>query len=634
MRIAQHDLGLDALYVVYPGSRRYPLAPGVEVSRPGLAAVGARGPSRYFGSENAAIGALVRALGEVVPDVLIGIADGPFAAEQAARHGVIVPAGQSAGFLGDLGVDTLGDPDLADLLRRLGIRRLSQFAQLPARDVLARFGPVGAWAHRQAQGRDARPLAARPPGVDFSMRLDFEPALARVDTIAFSARTLVEDFIATLAAHGLACTCLELTLQTDNGEEAIRRWRHTGVLTAIDVLDRIRWQVEGWLHGSRGARDAALAQGSAIGGDPAPGIPSAGITLLRLAPIETVPIGAHQQGLWGGSGAQDERAHRALARVQTLLGHADISTTQVYTGVDTKRLLDIYEAAEIPRPNFDDLTPAVLARIQKATNPHLAIEALRNTLLAEAARATGRNIVRERTFSDRLADVMNRYTNAQLTAAEVLAELFEMAKDIAAEAKRGESFDPPLGRDELAAYDAIADNESALDVLGQDVLATIARQLITLMRSDARVDWTIRDDVRAALRAKIKRLLRGHKYPPDEAEGAVKQVIEQMELLAPGVGRSWPAPALPHESAAPYPPGLRPTTAGGHVTVEQAIRARGRLPQFRLPAPARQRTRVPERRATGITSSPTKTLDEGRPRRLRPPGHSRWETRRGADDSP
>ena len=195
-------------------------------------------------------------------------------------------------------------------------------------------------------------------------------------------------------------------------------------------------------------------------------------------------------------------------------------------------VIDIYEAAEIARPNFDDLTPAVLARMQKATNPHLAIEALRDTLLAEAARATGRNMVRERAFSERLADVMNRYTNAQLTAAEVLAELFEMAKDIAAEAKRGETFDPPLGRDELAAYDAIADNQSAMDVLGQDVLATIARQLIALMRSDARVDWTIRDDVRAALRAKIKRLLRGHKYPPDQTEGAVKQVIEQMELLA------------------------------------------------------------------------------------------------------
>ena len=310
------------------------LAPGVEVSRPGLAAVGARGPSRYFGSEDAVVGALAREVGAVAGDALIGIADGPFAAEKAARRGVIVPAGQSARFLADLPVEALGDPDLADLLRRLGIRRLHQFADLPARDVLARFGPVGAWAHRQAQGRDARPIAARPPGADFAVRLDFEPALTRVDTVAFSARTLVEDFIATLAAHGLACTCLELTLQTDNGEEAVRRWRHTGVLTAIDVLDRIRWQVEGWLHGHRGARDAALAQGSAGGGDPAPAAPTAGVTLLRLAPLETVPTGAHQQALWGGSGAQDERAHRALARVQTLLGPGSVLTAVVSGGRD------------------------------------------------------------------------------------------------------------------------------------------------------------------------------------------------------------------------------------------------------------------------------------------------------------
>jgi len=131
--------------------------------------------------------------------------------------------------------------------------------------------------------------------------------------------------------------------------------------------------------------------------------------------------------------------------------------------------------------------------------------------------------------------VMLRYTNSQLTAAEVLIELFEMAKDLAAEARRGEQFDPPLGKDELATYDAIADNASAIEVLGQDVLADIARQLVTMMRADVKTDWTVRDDVRASLRAKIRRLLRRYKYPPDQAEGAVKQVIEQMELLAPGV---------------------------------------------------------------------------------------------------
>jgi protein ImuB len=307
------------------------LAPGVEVSRPGLAAVAARGPTRYFGGEDAVVAALAGEVAEHVEDALIGIADGPFAAEQAARRGIVVPPGASARFLAPMPVAVLGDPDLADLLRRLGIRSLGQFAQLPSRDVLARFGPTGAWAHRQARGEDARQIAARVPDIDFAVRIEFDPPLDRVDAIAFSARTTAEQFVATLADHGLACTCLELTLQTDNGEEAVRRWRHTGVLSPIDVLDRIRWQLEGWLHGRRGARDANGNSGArdADGNSGArePGRKAtAGITLLRLAPLDTVPTGAHQQALWGGSGEQDERAHRALARVQTLLGHGSVLT--------------------------------------------------------------------------------------------------------------------------------------------------------------------------------------------------------------------------------------------------------------------------------------------------------------------
>ncbi len=206
-----------------------------------------------------------------------------------------------------------------------------------------------------------------------------------------------------------------------------------------------------------------------------------------------------------------------------------------YEATGSDEVVDIYSAAEIAPPNFNDLTPAALAQAQKSTNPHLAIEALRDAILAEAARSAGASLVRQRAFSERLSDVMLRYTNSQLTAAEVLLELWELAKDISAEAKRGEQFTPPLGKDELATYDAIADNASALDVLGQEVLADIARQLVVLMRADVRTDWTVRDDVRASLRAKIRRLLRRYKYPPDQAEGAVKQVIEQMELLAPGV---------------------------------------------------------------------------------------------------
>lgn len=285
------------------------LAPGVEISRPGLAALGARGPTRYFGGETAVVHALSRLVAPLAADVLIGVADGSFAAEQAARRGVVVEPGGSAGFLAELPIEVVEIPELVDLLCRLGLRTLGAFAALPARDVLARFGPTGAWVHRQCGGRDARPLAGRRPAAEHSVDLVLEPPVDRIDTVAFSARATAERFIGGLLAHGLACTCLELVAQTENGEETVRRWRQAGVLTAVDVVDRIRWQLEGWL---RGATEGSL--------------PSGGINLLRLVPVECVPTGAHQQSLWGGSGDADDRAHRALARVQTLLGYGSVVT--------------------------------------------------------------------------------------------------------------------------------------------------------------------------------------------------------------------------------------------------------------------------------------------------------------------
>ena len=298
------------------------IAPGVEITRPGLAAIGAQGPTRYFGGETAVVHALSRRLVEVsrdssIGDVLIGAADGSFAAEQAARRGVLVPAGHSAGFLSELPIDTIEAAELVDLLHRLGIRTLGAFADLPARDVLARFGPTGAWVHRQCGGRDARPIAARSPAIEHTVDIVFEPALDRVDAIAFSARTGAERFINGLVAYGLACTCLEVIAQTDNGEETVRSWRQNGVLNSVDVLDRIRWQLEGWLNGGTG-RDLR-----SVG---TPERPTAGVTLLRLVAVQCVPIGAHQQSLWSGGAAEDERAHRALARVQTLLGHGSVVT--------------------------------------------------------------------------------------------------------------------------------------------------------------------------------------------------------------------------------------------------------------------------------------------------------------------
>lgn len=114
----------------------------------------------------------------------------------------------------------------------------------------------------------------------------------------------------------------------------------------------------------------------------------------------------------------------------------------------------------------------------------------------------------------------------------MIAELIAMAKDVAAEAAREETSTPPLSSDELAFYDAVSTNESAVDVQGEDVLAQIARELVAVMRRDVRTDWTVRDDVRAKLRSSIKRLLVKYKYPPDKQPEAIKMVMDHMESMA------------------------------------------------------------------------------------------------------
>ena len=196
-------------------------------------------------------------------------------------------------------------------------------------------------------------------------------------------------------------------------------------------------------------------------------------------------------------------------------------------------VVDIYDAAGMPKPTLTDLNPDFVAKTQQARNPHLAIEALRKLLNEESTKATRNNVVRQRAFSKRLTELMNRYTNQQLTSAEVIAELVELAREVAAEAGRGERFSPPLGVDELAFFDAVAQNESAVAEQGEGVLADIARELVSVMRRDVRTDWTVRDDVRAKLRSSIKRLLVKHGYPPDKQPAAIKLVLEQMESMAP-----------------------------------------------------------------------------------------------------
>jgi type I restriction enzyme, R subunit len=205
----------------------------------------------------------------------------------------------------------------------------------------------------------------------------------------------------------------------------------------------------------------------------------------------------------------------------------------VATSTATGEIVDIYEAAGMPKPSLMELGPEFVGRVQHSENPHLAIEALRDLLTEESTKATRHSLVRHRAFSEKLNELMNRYTNQQLTSAEVIAGLVELAKEVAAEGNRGARFAPPLSTDELAFYDAVAANESAVELQGEDVLAHIARELVAVMRRDIKTDWTVRDDVRAKLRSSIKRLLVKYKYPPDQQPAAIRLVIEQMESMAP-----------------------------------------------------------------------------------------------------
>ncbi|MBD8078165.1 type I restriction endonuclease subunit R [Cellulosimicrobium arenosum] len=203
------------------------------------------------------------------------------------------------------------------------------------------------------------------------------------------------------------------------------------------------------------------------------------------------------------------------------------------TAVTSGEVLDVYAAAGLPHPRLDQLDDEFLAKAQGAPNPQLAIEALRALVTQESRRLTQGNLARQQMFSERLQAVMTKYVNSNLTSAEVIAELVELAREVAEEATRGERFDPPISRDELAFYDAVATNDSAVEVLGDGVLAQIARDLVAVVRRDMKTDWTVRDDVRAKLRSSIKRLLIRHGYPPDKQPEAIVLVLQQMESMAP-----------------------------------------------------------------------------------------------------
>jgi protein ImuB len=297
------------------------LTPWVEVLRPGECAFPARGAARHHGGEPALAAAVTAAVHAALGGrggCRVGIADGTFAAGLAARHRAVVPPGGSQGFLAPFPVDTLERPDLADLLVRLGLRTLGDLAALPGVDLATRFGPEGSRAHRLASGLDEWRRAARRPPPDLRTVAELDPPAERVDVAAFAAKALADELVARLERLGLACTRLRVEAETEHGETLTRVWRHDagGGRAAAAMAERVRWQLDGWLAGGAASR------------------PTGGLTRLALAPDEVVPDRGRQLGFWGEQSEAGERAARALARIQGLLGAEAVRTARLRGGRD------------------------------------------------------------------------------------------------------------------------------------------------------------------------------------------------------------------------------------------------------------------------------------------------------------
>lgn len=301
------------------------VVPGIEVLRPGLFVFSAAGALRFHGGVEQVVTRVVDAVAAAGAECQVGLADELPTAVLGARSSALLEPGGDAAHLAALPVDALvvepalGDVEalavLVGLLRRLGVRTLGDFAALPARDVATRFGEAGAVAHRIARAVPWRPpsVSAVPAGSAIEHRC--EPPLERVDEAAFLGRRLAGEMHAALAAAGVACLRLSITARIEGGGEVERVWRCASPLTPEGTADRLRWQLEGWLTGS------ALAGG--VGG---------AVTALVLEPVEVVPAGRVQEGLWGEAGLAEARVHRALVRVQGLLGPESVRVPVVAGG--------------------------------------------------------------------------------------------------------------------------------------------------------------------------------------------------------------------------------------------------------------------------------------------------------------
>jgi len=202
----------------------------------------------------------------------------------------------------------------------------------------------------------------------------------------------------------------------------------------------------------------------------------------------------------------------------------------VSRAVFSGEVVDIFAAAGLKKPDISILSDEFLAEVSHLPQKNLAVEMLRKLLTDEIKTRSRRNVVKSRLFSELLEGSIRKYQNRAIQAAQVIEELIGLAKQMREETAKGEALG--LSDDEVAFYDALEVNDSAVKVLGDETLRTIARELVDTVRRNTTIDWTVRENVRAHLRVLVKRILRKYGYPPDKQEKATATVLEQAEVLS------------------------------------------------------------------------------------------------------
>lgn len=230
---------------------------------------------------------------------------------------------------------------------------------------------------------------------------------------------------------------------------------------------------------------------------------------LKVGILKIAPPG-------GGGGPTEDDYDQAIKQI-------------VSKAITTPEVMDVFKIAGLDKPNVSVLSEEFLREVKNLKYKNVALELLKKLLNDEIRVMEKKYLVKSRSFAKMLEETIKKYQNQTIEAAQIIAELVELAKKIREEKEKGK--DRGLTEDEVAFYDALALNDSAVMELGDETLKTIARELVVLLRKNTTIDWTLKENVRAKLRVYVKKLLNKYRYPPDKQEGATKMVIEQAEVL-------------------------------------------------------------------------------------------------------